>query len=392
MYDYDVWNDETYFPMPWEEFIYDNIKNIILPDGITSIGDFAFNNESYNITSIHLPEGIRRIGKYAFAGNAGLTSISIPASVELIDTAAFYYCMALTAVHVNSSNRHYCSENGVLFNKDKSKLIIYPAMKQDSYYALPSNVKQIEIGAFLECQSLTEIVLPEGITTISSEAFSYCTNLVEINIPNSVNYIGEYAFDGTAIYENESNWTDGVLYIDNYLIDSNSDIPNIYEIRNGTRLIVTDAFSYTSALKEITIPASVISIGEDAFRSCSALQKITVLAENPPVLGANVFENVNRNIPLYVPAGSLERYREAAIWNEFQLQAMSSTDLQTTTADGFESLVISNGTLYNPVGLPISIFDMQGRLIYNGAESIVNMATGIYIVRIEHSARKVFIP
>ena len=392
MYDYDVWNDETYFPMPWEEFIYDNIKNIILPDGITSIGDFAFNNESYNITSIHLPEGIRRIGKYAFAGNAGLTSISIPASVELIDTAAFYYCMALTAVHVNSSNRHYCSENGVLFNKDKSKLIIYPAMKQDSYYALPSNVKQIEIGAFLECQSLTEIVLPEGITTISSEAFSYCTNLVEINIPNSVNYIGEYAFDGTAIYENESNWTDGVLYIDNYLIDSNSDIPNIYEIRNGTRLIVTDAFSYTSALKEITIPASVISIGEDAFRSCSALQKITVLAENPPVLGANVFENVNRNIPLYVPAGSLERYREAAIWNEFQLQAMSSTDLQTTIADGFESLVISNGTLYNPVGLPISIFDMQGRLIYNGAESIVNMATGIYIVRIEHSARKVFIP
>lgn len=391
MYDYDVWNDETYFPMPWEEFLYDNIKNIVLPDGITSIGDFAFLNDSYNMTSIHLPEGIRRIGKYAFAGNAGLTSISIPASVELIDTAAFYYCTELTAVQVNSNNRHYCSENGVLFNKDKSTLIIYPAMKQDSYYALPSNVKQIEIGAFLECQSLTEIVLPEGITTISSEAFSYCTNLVEINIPNSVNYIGEYAFDGTAIYEDESNWTEGVLYWDNCLIATNYEIPASYTIPSGTRLIAGGTFN-TSELREITIPASVISIGEESFKWCNNLQEMTVYAQIPPILGANVFEEVSRNIPLYVPAGSLESYRNAAVWNEFQLQAIPATDLQTTTADGFESLVISNGTLYNPVGLPISIFDMQGRLIYNGAESIVNMATGIYIVRIEHSARKVFIP
>lgn len=390
MYDYDVWNDETYFPMPWEEFIYDNIKNIILPDGITSIGDFAFLNDSYNMTSIHLPEGIRRIGKYAFAGNYGLTSISIPASVELIDTAAFYYCTELTAVQVNSNNRHYCSENGVLFNKDKSTLIIYPAKKQDSYYALPSNVKVIETAAFMSCQALTEIVLPYGLTTISVEAFNYCTNLAEINIPNSVNYIGEYVFYETALYNDESNWTDGCLYWDNCLLGT-YDIPDNYVIANGTRLIAGGTFN-TSELREITIPASVISIGEESFKWCNNLQKMTVYAQIPPMLGANVFEEVNRNIPLYVPAGSLESYRNAAVWNEFQLQAIPATDLQTTTADGFESLVISNGTLYNPVGLPISIFDMQGRLIYNGAESIVNMATGIYIVRIENSARKVFIP
>ena len=385
MYDYG-W-EENDIENPFNEF-YSLIKTIVLPNGITSISNTAF--AECAVTSINLPESIRRIGKYALAGTP-LQTISIPANVELIDTAAFYYCMALTAVHVNSSNRHYCSENGVLFNKDKSTLIIYPAMKQDSYYALPSNVKQIEIGAFLECQSLTEIVLPEGITTISSEAFSYCTNLVEINIPNSVNYIGEYAFDGTAIYEDESNWTDGCLYWDNCLIATNYEIPASYTIPSGTRLIAGGTFN-TSELREITIPASVISIGEYAFSWCNNLQKITVLGENPPMLGANVFENVNRNIPLYVPAGSLKRYREAAIWNEFQLQAMPATNLQTTIADGFESLVISNGTLYNPVGLPISIFDMQGRLIYNGAESIVNMATGIYIVRIENSARKVFIP
>ena len=389
MYDYDVWNDETYFPMPWEEFM-NTIKHVVLPNGITSLGDFAFINESGILTSINLPEGIRRIGKYAIAGNS-LTSISIPSSVEKIDTAAFSLSYELQAYHVAAGNQHYTVENGVLFNKDKSTLIAYPLKKQDTQYSVPSSVNTIDYGAFWWCETLTKIILPEGLTRISSEAFGSCTNLAEINIPNSVNYIGGYTFNGTAIYEDESNWTEGVLYWGNCLIATNYEIPASYTIPSGTRLIAGGTFN-TSELREITIPTSVISIGEESFNWCNNLQKMTVYAQIPPMLGANVFENVNRNIPLYVPAGSLERYSEAAIWNEFQLQAMPATDLQTTIADGFESLVISNGTLYNPVGLPISIFDMQGRLIYNGAESIVNMATGIYIVRIENSARKVFIP
>ena len=389
MYDYDVWNDETYFPMPWEEFM-NTIKHVVLPNGITSLGDFAFINESGILTSINLPEGIRRIGKYAIAGNS-LTSISIPSSVEKIDTAAFSLSYELQAYHVAAGNQHYTVENGVLFNKDKSTLIAYPLKKQDTQYSVPSSVNTIDYGAFWWCETLTKIILPEGLTRISSEAFSSCTNLAEINIPNSVNYIGGYTFNRTAIYEDESNWTEGVLYWGNCLIATNYEIPASYTIPSGTRLIAGGTFN-TSELREITIPTSVISIGEESFNWCNNLQKMTVYAQIPPMLGANVFENVNRNIPLYVPAGSLERYSEAAIWNEFQLQAMPATDLQTTIADGFESLVISNGTLYNPVGLPISIFDMQGRLIYNGAESIVNMATGIYIVRIENSARKVFIP
>ena len=389
MYNYDIWSDDNYIPMPWEEFI-DNIKRVILPDGITSVGDFAFTNESGNLTSINLPEGIRRIGKYAFAGNS-LTSVSIPASVEKIDTAAFALSYELQAYHVATDNQYYTAENGVLFNKDKSTLIVYPLKKQDTQYNVPSSVNIIDYGAFWWCEVLTKIILPEGLTRISPEAFSYCTNLAEINIPNSVNYIGEYAFDGTVIYEDESNWTEGVLYWDNCLIATDYYIPESYTIPNGTRLITGGTFN-TSELMEITIPASVISIGGESFKWCNNLREITVLAQIPPVLGANVFEEVNRNIPLYVPAGSLESYREAAIWNEFQLQAMQSTNLQATTANSFDSLAISNGTLHNPKGLPISIFDMQGRLIYNGAESIVNMATGIYIVRIENSARKVFIP
>lgn len=389
MYNYDIWSDDNYIPMPWEEFI-DNIKRVILPDGITSVGDFAFTNESGNLTSINLPEGIRRIGKYAFAGNS-LTSVSIPASVEKIDTAAFALSYELQAYHVATDNQYYTAENGVLFNKDKSTLIVYPLKKQDTQYNVPSSVNIIDYGAFWWCEVLTKIILPEGLTRISPEAFSYCTNLAEINIPNSVNYIGEYAFDGTVIYEDESNWTEGVLYWDNCLIATDYYIPESYTIPNGTRLITGGTFN-TSELMEITIPASVISIGGESFKWCNNLREITVLAQIPPVLGANVFEEVNRNIPLYVPAGSLESYREAAIWNEFQLQAMQSTNLQATTANSFDSLAISNGTLHNPKGLPISIFDMQGRLIYNGTGSIVNMATGIYIVRIENSAKKVFIP
>lgn len=389
MDNYNIWSDDNYVPMPWEEFR-PNIKTVILPDGITSVGDFAFVSDYEVLTTINLPEGIRRIGKYAFAGNA-LTSVSIPASVELIDTAAFYYCTELTAVHVNSSNRHYCSEDGVLFNKDKSKLIIYPAKKQNSYYALPSSVKVIELGAFMECHALTEVILPAGLITINSYAFNYCTGIGEINIPNSINYIGEDVFYETALYNDESNWTDGCLYWDNCLIGTDYNISSNYVIASGTRLIAGGTFN-TSELREITIPVTVISIGENAFNRCNSLKEITVLAENPPMLGANVFEEVSRNIPLYVPAGSLESYRNATVWNEFQLQAIPSTDLQTPAADGFESLIISNGTLHNPERLSISIFDMQGRLVYNGTGTTVHMSTGIYIVRIGYSAQKMFIP
>lgn len=389
MDNYNIWSDDNYVPMPWEEFR-PNIKTVILPDGITSVGDFAFVSDYEVLTTVNLPEGIRRIGKYAFAGNA-LTSVSIPASVELIDTAAFYYCTELTAVHVNSSNHHYCSEDGVLFNKDKSKLIIYPAKKQNSYYALPSSVKVIELGAFMECHALTEVILPAGLITINSYAFNYCTGISEINIPNSINYIGEDVFYETALYNDESNWTDGCLYWDNCLIGTDYNISSNYVIASGTRLIAGGTFN-TSELREITIPVTVISIGENAFNRCNSLKEITVLAENPPMLGANVFEEVSRNIPLYVPAGSLESYRNATVWNEFQLQAIPSTDLQTPAADGFESLIISNGTLHNPEGLSISIFDMQGRLVYNGTGTTVHMSTGIYIVRIGYSAQKMFIP
>ena len=355
---------------------------------ITSIGDFAFLNDSYNMTSIHLPEGIRRIGKYAFAGNYGLTSISIPASVELIDTAAFYYCTELTAVQVNSNNRHYCSENGVLFNKDKSTLIIYPAKKQDSYYALPSNVKVIETAAFMSCQALTEIILPEGLETINGEAFEYCTNLAKINIPNSVNYIGSWAFDETAIYENENNWTDGALYIDNCLIATDYDFPNNnYDILSGTRLIAGGVFDYSGILEEVTIPASVVSIGEYAFRHCNALKKITILAKNPPMLGRNVFEDVSRSIPVYVPAEALEDYQTAKTWNEFNLQAIPPTALQTPSMP--ESIRVYGGLLHNPQGLPVSIYDMQGRRVYSGTAATVSQPAGMYVLRCGGASRKV---
>ncbi len=390
MDNYNIWSDDNYVPMPWEEFR-PNIKTVILPDGITSVGDFAFISDYEILTTVNLPEGIRRIGKYAFAGNA-LTSVSIPASVELIDTAAFSNNVKLSAFHVNADNRYYTAENGVLFNKDKSTLIAYPIKKQDTQYNVPSSVNTIDYAAFWWCETLTSIILPEGLTKINSNAFGSCTQLAEINIPNSVNYIGEYAFDGTAIYEDESNWTEGVLYWDNCLIATDyENYSENYTILNGTRLIAGGTFP-SDKLKSITIPATVICIGENAFNWCNNLKEITVLAENPPMLGANVFEEVNRNIPLYVPAGSLESYRNAAVWNEFRVQSIPSTDLQTPATDGFESLTISNSTLHNPEGLSISIFDMHGRLIYNGTGTTVHMSTGIYIVRIGYSSQKMFIP
>ena len=97
-----------------------------------------------------------------------------------------------------------------------------------------------------------------------------------------------------------------------------------YTIPNSVTVIGVNAFAYCDALTQLTISSSVTSIGEWAFDGCTALAEMTVLATVPPTLIENVFRNVDRNIPVYVPAASLAAYQAAEVWSEFaNLQAIA---------------------------------------------------------------------
>lgn len=169
-----------------------NLTSITIPSGLTSIGEMAFFICSA-LTSVTIPNGVISIGNFAFGSCTGLKSITIPSSVTSIENNIFQDCTGLTNITVDSSNPSFCSESGVLFNKDKTTLIYYPLGKTGSY-TIPDGVTAIGDYAFYYCSGLTSVTIPSSVTSIGESAFQHCTGLTSITIPNSVTSIVNLAF------------------------------------------------------------------------------------------------------------------------------------------------------------------------------------------------------
>jgi len=169
-----------------------NLTSITIPSGLTSIGEMTFFNCSA-LTSVTIPNGVISIGNFAFGSCTGLKSITIPSSVTSIENNIFQDCTGLTNITVDSSNPSFCSESGVLFNKDKTTLIYCPRRKTGSY-TIPDGVTAIGDYAFYYCSGLTSVTIPSSVTSIGGSAFQHCTGLTSITIPNSVTSIVNLAF------------------------------------------------------------------------------------------------------------------------------------------------------------------------------------------------------
>lgn len=156
-----------------------------------------------------------------------------------------------SAINISGENSEYCTEDGVLFNADKSRLIFYPSQKNDASYIVPDTVTSINQLAFYGCESLTSITIPDSVTDI-----------------------GQYAFKGTGFYNDESNWENGILYISNHLIEADYNVSGDYTINPGTKTIADYAFRYCNELTSVTIPYSVTNIGDYAFERCDSLSNV----------------------------------------------------------------------------------------------------------------------
>ncbi|MDO4816750.1 MAG: leucine-rich repeat protein, partial [Bacillota bacterium] len=168
-----------------------------------------------------------------------------------IGDSAFSGCSNLTSISVASNNPKYSSDNGVLFNKDKSTLLSYPAGKSGTSYIIPNSVTAIGYRAFFSCSNLTSISIPDSVTTIGDSAFWGCENLTNISIPDGVTTIGYRAF---------------------YKCDSLTSI----SIPDSVTTIGDSAFEYCDSLTNISIPDSVTTIGDYAFSSCGSLTSINI--------------------------------------------------------------------------------------------------------------------
>ncbi len=231
-----------------------NLKSVSLSNGLQYIGNRAF-AECSQLNNINIPSSVTYLGFNAFEACEKLSVINVPSSVNYIGDQAFYRCSDLKEINVETNNKNYSSENGALFDKNKTILIKFPEGKNILEYTITDSVNYISDNAFYNCKNLENINLPKNLEYIGYEVFAYCENLKTIIIPNAIEKINMYTF---------------------------SDCKN---------------------LKDIFIPSSVTSIDIDAFYGCESLtdvyyggskenwEKVTVDYGNDSLLNATIHYN-----------------------------------------------------------------------------------------------------
>ena len=239
------------------------ITSIAMPDSVVYIGRSAFYNCT-SLKSITIPDGVKEIGYAAFSECAGLVSVKIPDNVTKIGESAFINCANLTKIDVTAGNKYYSSANGVLFNKDKSEIICYPAGIKNVGYSIPDGVTVIRDRAFNKCISLNSITIPKSVQDIETYSFFGCTSLEAINVAGSNK---NYADVNGILFSKDK--TKIVCYPANKKNMS-------YSIPVSVKVVGVAAFRDCIYLKGITIPDSVTNIEHHAFSNCESLKSITI--------------------------------------------------------------------------------------------------------------------
>jgi len=272
----------------------ENLKTIVLPDGLTSIGYGAF-MQCPKLESVNIPANVTIIEDMAFDSCESLKELHLPASLSSLGSECFGHCKALKLT-VDAGNAHYTMQNGVLYTKGMTK-ILWISYAETLEITVPNTVDVTDVSnwhtfkmhdnivkvvlpegltetvhyMFGDCRELREVVLPSTITKISTNAFTSCYKLQNITLPEGVQEIGNYAF--TNCYNlKHIQFPDSLKKIGSGAFSSCG--LTTVELPEGIERIEDGAFAYEDFLMRIVIPKTVTYISDSAFESCTLAEII----------------------------------------------------------------------------------------------------------------------
>lgn len=383
-------------PRAYEGVVYLPIRRLILPENIREIGNFAFSR--MKLEQINIPKSLKKLGRSCFSNCHYLNTdpLVIPEGVTTIPIQCFINCQCFkklvlpsTLKVIKGSAFYNTRVAEVNFPKGLESIEIAAFAGSDIIEAiLPNTVQKLKESIFSMCPALKEIRIPEGVDTIPFCFASWCPLLETVNIPKSVIVIEEDAFGGDVKLKP-------------------IDLPE------GLKCIEQDAFWY-SAVDSIILPSSLEYLGGGSCANWKYIKKIYSLSSNPPFCAEDVanpgkdpFHGYTPNdVPVYVPIGSGEKYRQAFGWNYF-------TNIIETDKfpSGIETPLADNARKYKVYGkdgmiaievveslsspVRYSVYSIAGELIEHGSltssHSIQIPSRGIYIVRVGNIIRKVLV-
>ena len=233
-----------------------DLKSVVLPNTIKKMGLYVF-EDCTNLTSVTLPNDIEELGNLLFAGCISLPSVTIPGSVKKIGPSAFSECNSMKTITIPPSVIEI-DDWAFCYGEGLTEITI------------PSTVKRLGKGVFLDCRNLKKVELPTSIDELESEMFEGCTSMETLVIPDNYEIIGKYAFSG--------------------------------------------CYKMTS----ITIGSKITSIGDKSFTMCKRLKEIVSRIEDPfDVSNVDFPEEIYDQAVLYVPVGTVDKYKATEGWKRF---------------------------------------------------------------------------
>ena len=277
-----------------------NLKEVNLGNGVMEIGDSAFGYTSFS--SIVLPDSLTVLGDSVFAGNHNLTTLNIPKNLKTI-VGLMFDNPALKNIEIAAENNYYSFSNGVLFNKDKTKLVAYLPTNEETSYTIPSTVKELDDGAFCHNERLVTIVIPNSVETIGYRVFYNCTKLANINIPSSVTAISGSVFvNCNSLVDVTIDGNFGVLMFSFF-----ENCENLESVTFTGEIFRTylGAFKNCPKLKTIIFDG-LYELREDTISNCPSLEKIQLSDVTQVIEKGFADDDSSSNLTINIPDGMIE--------------------------------------------------------------------------------------